>query len=158
MVMITCKFEDGKEVMLRHAVVDVLVVKDNQLLMVKRTAKLLEGGKWGIIGGYVERDETLKQTVEREVMEETGYSIKDIKLLTIRDNPDVPGDNNRQNISFVYFCKAIQKVGEADWESDEQKWFDFTNLPSESKIAFDHFKYIKLCKEYLEKKFVIPVL
>jgi hypothetical protein len=50
--MITCYFEDGNKALLRHTVVDVLVLNDkNELLMVKRTAKLVEGGKWGIIGG-----------------------------------------------------------------------------------------------------------
>jgi ADP-ribose pyrophosphatase YjhB (NUDIX family) len=57
--MIICKFEDGGEAKLRHVVVDTLVLKDNKILLIKRTGKLLEGGKWGLLGGYVERDENI---------------------------------------------------------------------------------------------------
>src|SRR5260221_694148 len=132
--MIICKFEDGGQGKLRHAVVDILVVKDDKLLMVKRVPKLLEGGKWGIIGGFMGRDENLKQTVEREIFEETGYKVKDITLLTIRDNPDRPNDD-RQNVSFVFFCTALEKEGEPDWESTEQKWFSFDELPPKEQLA-----------------------
>ncbi len=141
--MITCKFEDGNKASLRHVVVDVLVLKDNQILLVKRTGKLLEGGKWALPGGFVDRDETTKEAARREVMEEAGYKVKDIKRLVIRDNPDRPKED-RQNISFVFTAKALEKTGEADWEVDDQKWFDLDNLPPKEKIAFDHHENIKL--------------
>lgn len=155
--MLTCTFEDGNQAPLRHAVVDALVLKDNQLLLVKRTKKLLEGGKWGLVGGYVDRDENLQQAVAREVEEETGYLVSNITLLTIRDNPDRPKED-RQNISFVFFCHAGDKVSESDWEVDDQQWFDFDDLPPETKIAFDHFKNIQLYKQYTVEKFPLPVL
>ena len=31
----------------------------NEVLLVKRSRHLLEGGKWALVGGFVERDETL---------------------------------------------------------------------------------------------------
>src|SRR5258708_9556765 len=113
--MITCTFENGNKASLRHVVIDALVLKDDKLLLVKRTEKLLEGGKWALVGGYVERDENLLQTVEREIGEETGYTVKDITLLCIRHNPDRPHED-RENISFVFFCTAVEKKGESDWE------------------------------------------
>jgi len=157
--MITCKFEDGNTAShgLRHVTVDTLVIKNSQILLIKRTRKLLEGGKWGLIGGFVDRDETLKQAVSREVIEESGYKVKNIQLLTIRDNPDRPNED-RQNISFVYICEAIEKVGESDWEVDDQQWFDFKDIPTEEKIAFDHFKNIELFLEHLDKKLDLPIV
>jgi len=146
--MITCKFEDGGEAKLRHVVVDTLVFKNNKILLIKRTGKLLEGGKWGLLGGYVERDETLKEAVAREVMEESGYKIKNIELLTIRDNPDRPKED-RQNIAFVFTCEALEKEGDSDWEVDDQKWFDLSDLPVKDEIAFDHYDDIKF---YLDSK------
>jgi ADP-ribose pyrophosphatase YjhB (NUDIX family) len=146
--VITCKFEDGNENSLRHVVVDTLILKDNKILLVKRTGKLIEGGKWCLAGGFVERDETLKEAVEREVMEESGYKIKDIKLLTIIDNPNRPKEN-RQNIAFVFTCEALEKEGNSDWEVDDQKWFDLSDLPAKDEIAFDHYDNIKF---YLDSK------
>ena len=72
--MINCEFENGNKASLRHVVVDNLVLKDGKILLVKRTGKLLEGGKWGLAGGYVDRDETVKEAAKREILEETGYT------------------------------------------------------------------------------------
>src|SRR6266550_2872489 len=107
--MINCTFENGNKASLRHAIIDALVLKDNKILLVKRTKKLLEGGKWALVGGYVDRDENLLQTVEREIREETGYTVKDITFLCVRHNPDRPHED-RQNIAFVFFCTAVDKV------------------------------------------------
>lgn len=155
--MITCKFEDGNKVGLRHVCVDTLVLKDNKILLVKRVNKLLEGGKWGIIGGFVERDETAKQAVEREVLEETGYKVNNIKLLTIRDNPDRPHED-RQNFSFVYFCEIGEKIGKADWESSAEEWFNLDDIPPEEQVAFDHYKNIGLYIKYKKQNLSLPII
>jgi 8-oxo-dGTP diphosphatase len=155
--MIKCRFEDNNEASLRHVTVDSLLINDGKLLLVKRTGKLLEGGKWGLVGGFVDRDETLKEAVAREAKEETGYLVSNIRLLTVRDNPDRPKED-RQNISFIYICDVGDKVGESDWEVDDQKWFDLDDLPKEEEIAFDHYSNIELYKRYLSEKFGLPVI
>ena len=155
--MLKCIFENGHETSLRHVVVDNLVLKDGQLLLVKRVGKILEGGKWGLVGGYVDRDETLQEAAAREILEETGYQTKDITLLTIRDNPDRPKED-RQNVSFVFFCTAGEKTGESDWESTERRWFDFDQLPPEKEFAFDHYQNVELYQRYLKEKFSLPAL
>lgn len=140
--MINCTFENGNKNSLRHAVVDNLVLKDGKILLVKRTGKILEGNKWGLVAGFVERDETLEEAAKREIMEETGWEVKDIKLLKINDSPNRPKED-RQNIAFVYTCEAIKKSGDADWESEEQRWFDLSALPDKGEFAFDHFEDIE---------------
>ena len=154
--MLKCFFENGNENSLRHAVVDTVVIDGDKILLVKRTGKSLEGNKWALPGGYVERDETIKEAAAREVLEETGYQVKDITLLTIRDNPDRPKED-RQNISFVFIGQVDKKVGEFDGEIDDVQWFPLSGLPNEEEVAFDHYKNIELYKEYLEKKFSLPV-
>ena len=127
---------------MRHAVVDALVIRSNEILLIKREKSLIEGGKGALAGGYVERDETIEQSLLREVYEETGWVVNNIKLLKIIDNPKRPGED-RQNIAFVYICQAVKKTGQADWESDEQKWFKLSELPQKSTMAFDHLEIIK---------------
>jgi ADP-ribose pyrophosphatase YjhB (NUDIX family) len=143
--MIQCTFEDGGQASLRHVTVDTLVLKDGKILLVKRTGRLLEGGKWALVGGFVDRDETTAQAAAREIHEETCWTVKDITLLKINDNPDRPKED-RQNISFVYVCQALEKTGEPDDESDDQQWFALDELPPAEQIAFDHFDNITFYK------------
>ena len=155
--MINCEFENGNKASLRHVVVDNLVIKDDRILLVKRTGKLLEGGKWGLVGGFVEREENVKDAVAREVLEETGFKVEGITLLRIIDTPNRPAED-RQNISFVHFCTALDKIVKADDESDDQRWFGLSALPSKEEFAFDHFSNIELYREYLRKPFTLPQL
>lgn len=154
--MISCTFENKKTTSLRHVTVDVLVVKGNKILLVKRATGLLEAGKWASVGGFVDRGETVIQAAAREVLEESGWKIKNLQLLRIKDNPDRPHED-RQNISFTFFCEGVEKVGERDDESDEIKWFSLDMLPDATMIAFDHAADIELYKKYLKKPFSIPV-
>ncbi len=139
--MIHCTFENGNAASLRHGVVDMLVTRGEEMLLVKRTKKLSEGGKWALPGGYVERDETVAEAAAREILEETGWEVTEMQLFMINSNPDRPAED-RQNISFVFTCTATEKTGESDWESDEVKWFPFSELPAAEKLAFDHADYI----------------
>ena len=109
--MIKCIFENGDEASLRHTVVMVIVIKEDKILLGKRSEKIIEGGKWGLPGGFIGRDETIKGAADREIFEETGYRLKNSALLTIVDEPDRPNDADRQNIAFVYFGEAGKKEG-----------------------------------------------
>src|SRR5205823_747049 len=57
--VIACTFEDGRRAALRHVVVHAVVEQHGTLLLVKRAGHLLEGGKWGLPGVFLDRDETL---------------------------------------------------------------------------------------------------
>jgi len=155
--MISCEFEDGNKASLRHVTVDTVVIKDGKVLLVKRNKKLVEGGKWCLVGGYMERDETITEAAAREAQEESGWKVKNITLLRINDAPHRPAED-RQNVAMVFFCEADEKVGDADWESDEQRWFELDNLPSEDQIAFDHHDNIRLYQKYLKEKFPLPAI
>ncbi|HEX4774200.1 MAG TPA: NUDIX hydrolase [Candidatus Saccharimonadales bacterium] len=155
--MITCTFEDGGKAFLRHITADVLLLRDNKILLVKRSMKLSEGGKWGLTGGYMERDETLAEGATREVYEESGWTLRGLTLLTINDNPNRPKED-RQNISMIYFAQAVEQTGEPDWESDEIRWFPLDKLPARDQIAFDHADSIDLYKKYLAENLSLPII
>lgn len=155
--MITCTFENGNQNSLRHVTTGCLVIKNGKILLAKRSEGLLEAGKWCLLGGYVNRDETTSDAATRETLEESGWSIDNLQLLRINDNPNRPHED-RQNIDFVYIADARKEIGEKDWESEEVRWFPLDNLPSGDEIAFDHLDSIELYKKYLEKSFVLPVV
>lgn len=152
--MITCTFEDGGEGKLRHVIVDALIIKDEKILLAKRSPKLFkEGGKWDLIGGFMDRDEDLEEALRREVLEEVGYKLKEIKLFTVINRPDREG-SDWQNVAFFYVCAPAEKVGEMDWESTEVKWFDLNKIPSKEELAFDHYEIINL---YLKNRNFTPI-
>lgn len=147
--MIDCTFEHGHKAHLRHVVIDVLIIKENKLLLVKRSNKILEGNKWAMVGGFMEHGETLLETVQRETLEESGYKITDIHLLWINDNPNRPNEDKRGNVAFVFYATALQTTDKHDWEVQEVKWFPFDTLPEPELIAFDHMLSIQ---KYLDFK------
>lgn len=155
--MIICQFESGQKNSLRHVVIDVLMIKDNQILLVKRAPYLIEGNKYALPGGFAERDEILEEATVRETREETGYEIEIINLFRIIDNPKRRNED-RQNIAFIYLVKPLKKVGEPDQEIKETKWFDLNNLPSPEEFAFDHLENIKLYLQYLKSPLKLPIL
>lgn len=155
--MITCTFEDGGKAALRHVCVDALVVRGDEILLVKRATHLLEGNKYCLPGGYLDRDETTIEAVKREVLEETGYEVHNPKLFQMNDNPFRTAED-RQNISFIFLVEIGEQVGVHDHEVQEARWFNLSELPNESDIAFDHADTINLYKQYMTKRFSLPHL
>lgn len=156
--MITCSFEDGNPAKLRHVTVDCIVIQNNKILLGKRNGKLQEGGKWCLLGGFMDRDENLAGAAAREIMEESGWCVADLRLLRIKDYPDRPHEGGRQNVSFVFVATALEQTGTHDWESDEIRWFELDNLPEKGSVAFDHYEDIELYKAYLEQPFALPLI
>lgn len=157
--MITCTFENSDQTSLRHVIVDTLVIKDGKILLAKRgTFKgkpILETGKWGLVGGFVDRDETVEQAVHREVEEETGLKLQKCILLRINDRPDRPRED-RQNISFVFIAEAVGVTRDNSEEVRELKWFDLDSIPDQNEIAFDGAENIELYKAYKKNPFPLP--
>lgn len=155
--MITCTFENGKITSLRHVVVHAIVEKDGKLLLVKRSPDILEGGKWSLPSGFLDRDETAEQSTLRELQEETGWTGEVMSLFRIVTNPDRPHED-RQNVSFVYIVKPLREVGEKDWESTDVAWVPIDHLPPLDAFAFDHGESIALYLKYRAKSFPLPLL
>ncbi len=155
--MITCKFEWGKEVSLRHTVVHCLVLRDNKILLVKRSEKIIEGGKWGFPSGFIDRDETAEKAAIRELMEETGWNGEIEKLFRINSDPQRRNDEKRQNIALEFLVKPIDKTGESDWEQTAVKWFEINEIDPDT-LAFDHGKTLMHLRKYLKEQVEIPII
>ncbi len=155
--MITCTFENGKEASLRHVVVHAIVEKDGKLLLVKRSQKISEGGKWSLPSGFLDRDETAAQAVLRELKEETGWEGEAPSLFFIKTDPHRPHED-RQNVSFHFLVTPIRQVGEKDWESTEVAWVPIPELPAGDTFAFDHGEAIAHYLRYRAQPFALPIL
>jgi ADP-ribose pyrophosphatase YjhB (NUDIX family) len=141
--VITCAFEDGGRATLRHVVVHAIVERDGALLLVRRAARLSEGGKWGLPGGFLDRGETLVDGVRRELREETGWDGHVVGLLRINSRPDRPRED-RQNVAFDFVLRPLERVGEPDDESSEVAWVSLDRLPPLDSLAFDHGDTVRI--------------
>lgn len=156
--MIRCTFEDNGSALLRHVTVNSIVIRQTEVLLGKRAMRSglnLEGGKWSLLGGFVNRDENLIEAAKREVFEESGWKTDNLQLFHIKDNPNRPKED-RQNIEFVFLAQAVKKVGVPDGEA-EPRWFSVSKLPPKTEIAFDHGDDLELYKRYIRDRFSLPV-
>ena len=160
--MIICTFEDKGTAKLRHVTVNALVLKESKVLLAKRGTynngkPLEEAGKWSLLGGFMSRDETIEQALRREVKEESGWEITNLRLLHIKDNPDRCAED-RQNVEFVYLVDAAAKVSGSDEEVRELKWFSLAEIPSQEEMAFDHRDDLLIYNIFLKGGLFLPVM
>jgi len=160
--MIKCQFEDDDSpgAALRHVAVTVIVEHNGKILLPKRADHLMaDPGKYGPAGGFLNRDENMKEGVARETLEETGYLIKAEELLVISDNPNRKGDLDQQTVDFVFIGKLINDdpVQEPDNEVSEVRWFFLDALPPEDEVSFDHYDNLQIYLKYKKEKFDLPV-
>lgn len=139
-----------KFVLLQDGAAAIIINNEGEVLLQSRTDRDL----WGLPGGCQELGETFKDTVIREVKEETNLDVeeKDIELIDI-----VSGNSRRNSYSngdvvinnTALYC--IRKYsGELKWdeESKEMKFFDLNNLPENQNDP----DLIEVYKEYEKKK------
>lgn len=155
--MLACFFEDGVKVSLRHIVLHAIVEENGKLLLEKRADHLIEGGKWSLPGGFLDRNETVKQGVLRELHEETGVQAEIVSLFRINSSPNRPGED-RQNVAFEFIVKTIKQDNHTDNESSKVEWIAIENLFPLDQFAFDHGETIKLYLEYRKNKFNLPII
>lgn len=83
------------------------IVADGRLLLVKRR-KAPEAGRWNLPGGKVDFCERLEDAVRREVLEETGLSIRLVRLLHVTQ---MLGEDGEHWVSPVFLAEVLS--GEA---------------------------------------------
>lgn len=55
------------------------ISKDNKLLLIKKAKGLLGEGKWSAVGGKIKARESVEECTKREVLEETGLKVDNLK-------------------------------------------------------------------------------
>jgi 8-oxo-dGTP diphosphatase len=117
----------------------VVVFRDGKFLLGKRKGSH-GAGEYSPPGGGLEHGESLEECAKREVMEEAGIEITNIRFLCVFNQRFYP-PNHFVNIGLV-----------ADWKSGEPKvmepekcdgwdWFTLDDLPSP---MFKTFKYYEM--------------
>ena len=84
----------------------VLIFKEGKVLVGKRAGEYA-GGEYAFPGGHIEYMESFEECVRREVREEVGIEVKNIKFLNVA-NVTTYAPKHYINVEFT-----------ADWESGE---------------------------------------
>lgn len=106
-------------------------------------------GQWAIPGGFVKNNESLEDSVERELYEETGIKINYLEQLYSFGKLD--RDPRGRVVSIAYFGLVRPNTFKiiASTDAEEVAWFSIDELP---KLAFDHEEILKIAIERLQGK------
>jgi len=103
----------------------VVVDAGDRVLLIRRALDPYKGS-WALPAGYQEFDEDPRQTVVREVFEETGVQAEVVELLDVIFVPDDP--RKPANVT-VYLCRSIGgRISPGD-DAMEARWFSLDALP-----------------------------
>ena len=112
----------------------VLIIKDDKILFQRRS----DNGKWGLIGGLLEMNETYQEAAIREAREETGLEAQLESFLGIFHNHNMVWSNGdaAHVISAYFIASIISGQPRIDEESFELRFFGMEELPE--LFAEDH--------------------
>jgi 8-oxo-dGTP diphosphatase len=129
--------------------VGVMVFKDGKVLMGKR--KNSHGsGQWAPPGGYFEHGESFEGAVKREVKEESGIEIQNIRFLSLYNEKDhMP--KHMVNIGFVADWKSGEPVVLEPEKCEGWEWYEVDNLPEPLFATVSNYlEALKTGKNYFD--------
>lgn len=114
-----------------HVGVGVVIFKGDEVLLIKR-GKEPRKGEWSLPGGAQELGESTVETAHREVMEETGLTIR---LGEIVDVVNVIQKNHRGDISYHYaivdyVAEYLAGTAKAMDDAADAKWVEVSTIPT----------------------------
>ncbi len=108
--------------------VGVIVIKEGKILLGKRKNAHGEGS-WSFPGGHLEFNESWEVCAERETIEETGLSIKNIRFGSVTN--DIFETEVKHYITIFMLAdynSGEERVMEPD-KCEEWRWFEWHQLP-----------------------------
>lgn len=120
--------------------VAAIITEDNKILLEKRSS-LIDKNKWCLPGGALEYGETALTGIKREVKEETGLTLENIKFLGYFD--EIIPEMKNHSVVLIYSGKTNGTPKMQKSEVQELKWFTKEET-DRLDIAYRH-------KEIIEK-------
>ena len=113
----------------------VVITKEDspKVLLIQRGGEPYKGC-WAFPGGFMDMDETAEQCAVRELKEETGLIVNDIKQIGAYSKVD--RDPRGRTVTIAYLALIDLPVSvTADDDASQARWYPLSDLPN---LAFDH--------------------
>ena len=122
-----------------------VIFRNNKILLVHEN-----NGTWSLPGGWCDVLESVKSNTEKEVREETGLTVKAVKIITIQD---------RNKPVYAYgvckifvLCEVINGNFVENIETTEIRYFSLQDLPHNLAEEKTNKEQIEICfKAYLNE-------
>lgn len=113
----------------------VLILNGDRILLEKR-ANVLGRGTWAPPIGHLDYGETFEQTAVREVQEETGLEITDVKFRLLTN--DIFEDEHSITIWMEAKYVSGEPTVKAPNEESDVGWFQWNDLPEPLFLPMQH--------------------
>lgn len=122
------------------ATVGAIITRKGKILLEKRGEWMKEGGKWCLPGGHIDIGEKAERAIKREIMEETGLKVKNLKFHKYYDEFIPRAKVHAVVLLFTGTVEGKEKI-DGD-EVTEIGWFSEKEA-IKLNLAFEHRKMIK---------------
>lgn len=140
-----------------HVGVDCIIFAVNKdrlsVLLVKRDFEP-EKGKWSLIGGFVDDNESVDEAAKRVLRELTG--LDNVFIRQIGAFGEIDRDPGARVVSVAYFALLnMQEVDKKVVNEYKAEWVDVNDLP---QLGFDHPKMIEQALSMMRRKILTEAL
>ncbi len=99
------------------------------MVLLGRRKNCYGDGTWGLPGGHLEYGESIIECAKREIKEEIGIEVAELKLISVIDNIDERGHYLHVSFLLEQFSGEIRCI--KPYVCSEWKFFDISNLPQD---------------------------
>lgn len=110
------------------------VFRDGKILLVQEVAD----GRWAMPGGWADIGDTPSAMVEREVLEESGFTVKTSKVLAVYDANRVEPMEFFHAYKIIFLCEILSGEARPSHETLAVDFFDPAQLPPLSEARTSH--------------------
>ena len=133
----TNPFKDKK---LPRVTVDAFVEDGRGRLLLVRRGRPPFRGSWALPGGFCEWGETTEECCAREMLEETGVTVRVEKLLGVYSDPK--RDPRGHTVTVLYAARPVRGEAKGSDDAAEARWFTRKEIRGLA-FAFDHGEIIR---------------
>ncbi|MBP7275099.1 MAG: NUDIX hydrolase [Kiritimatiellae bacterium] len=108
--------------------VRAFVLREGRVLLVRENS---DGGRWTLPGGWADVNQAPSESAAREVMEESGYTVRVVRLLAVwdRDRRGHTPPHPYHVFKIFFLCELTGGEPRPNLESSECGFFDVNELP-----------------------------